>query len=219
MRIDIAQNNVFFCSDPHYHHKSIVKGVTNWEGNSECRDFDTLEEHDNTLVNNINNTVGENDTLFCLGDWSFGAMRKQIVCKRREFRDRINCKNIYFVIGNHDRNIRKNTDNVREIFSDVYDYLEVTFVEPYTGTEQGIKAFKQKVIMMHYPIRSWNHIRQGSWMLHGHCHSNLPDFVINGNIQKTIDVGFDAHPEFRPFSYSEVKEIMDKRKIFTEDHH
>jgi calcineurin-like phosphoesterase family protein len=219
MRIDISQNNVFFCSDPHYHHKSLVKGVTNWSSDSECRDFATLEEHDNLLVENINKTVGENDILFCLGDWAFGRIAKEDICYKTEFRNRINCKTIHFVLGNHDGGIVKNTDNVRDIFSSVSNYLEVTFVEPYIGTEQGIKASKQKVIMMHYPIRSWNYVRHGSWMLHGHCHANLPDYVVKGNVQRTMDVGFDAHPEFRPFSYEEVKEIMSKRKVFTEDHH
>lgn len=219
MKINVGQTNVFFCSDPHYHHKSLVRGVTNWKDDSPCRNFDTLKEHDDMLVNNINKTVGENDTLFCLGDWAFGAMKKQIVCKKREFRDRIKCKNIHFIIGNHDEAIRKDTDNVREIFSSVSNYLEVTFIEPYTGTEQGIKAFKQKVVMMHYPIRSWNWMRHGAYHLHGHCHNNLPDYVVKGEVQRTMDVGFDAHSEFKPFSYFEIKEIMDKRKVFTEDHH
>lgn len=219
MKINVKQENVFFCSDPHYHHKSLVRGTTNWSTSDECRDFDTLEKHDNVLVDNINNTVGENDILFCLGDWAFGAMKKQVNCRKTEFRNRINCKNVHFILGNHDEAIVKNTDNVREIFSSVNNYLEVTFIEPYEGTEQGVKAFKQKACMMHYPIRSWNYMRHGSWMLHGHCHNNLPDYVVKGNVQRTMDVGFDAHPEFRPFSYWEIKEIMSKRKVFTEDHH
>lgn len=214
-----------------YHHKSIVKGVTNWSKTEECRDFKTLKEHDDTLVGNINKTVGENDILFCLGDWSFGAMSEQSVCRRTEFRNRIKCKNIHFILGNHDEAIVANKDNVRDIFTSVQQYLEVTFIEPYEGKEQGIRAKKQKVIMMHYPIRSWNYMRAGAWMLHGHCHGNLPNLTVSKwrnkiiklfskrHIQKTMDVGFDCHPEFRPFSYNEIKEIMSKRKVFLEDHH
>ena len=219
MKINIKDKKVWFCSDPHYHHKSLVKGTTNWEDDSECRDFRTLEEHDNTLVDSINNVVGEDDILFCLGDWAFGRIAKESTCYKTEFRDRINCKTIHFVLGNHDEGIVKNTDNVRDIFTSVNNYLEVTFVEPYEGKKEGVKAKKYKTIMMHYPIRSWNYMRAGAWMLHGHCHANLPDHIVKGNIQRTMDVGFDAHPEFRPFSFQEVKEIMKKRTVFTEDHH
>jgi calcineurin-like phosphoesterase family protein len=219
MKINTNTTQVFFCSDPHYNHKSLVRGTSNWEDKSPCRDFTTLEEHDDTLVANINKTVPVNGVLFCLGDWSFGPLAGEKETRIREFRSRIKCRTVYLIEGNHDEAISKNLNNVQKIFSGVFKYLEVTFVNPYIGLEQGIKAKKHKVIMMHYPIRSWNHIRSGAWMLYGHCHSSLKDMIVNGKVQKTMDVGFDTHPEFRPYSYQEIKEIMSKREIFTEDHH
>jgi len=67
------KQNIFFCSDPHYNHKSIVKGTTEWKASSMCRNFSTLEEHNERLISNINETVGLNDILFCNGDWNFGS--------------------------------------------------------------------------------------------------------------------------------------------------
>jgi calcineurin-like phosphoesterase family protein len=104
MKIQINnKQNIFFCSDPHYGHVGIVRGTSSWEGKKGTRDFKTVEEHDNTLVNNINKTVGENDILFCLGDWSFGNYKSsENVSNIRKFREKINCKNIHLILGNHD---------------------------------------------------------------------------------------------------------------------
>jgi calcineurin-like phosphoesterase family protein len=217
MKIQITpKQNVFFCSDPHYHHKSLVKGTSNWADKSPCRDFATLEEHDTTLINNINFHVGENDILFCLGDWAFGRFQDSVEMAI-EARNRINCKNIYFCFGNHDSKLRKEKELLDKMFVHYADYMEV-YISEHTN-EQGVKPEKQFITMSHYSIRSWNRMRHGSWNLYGHSHNNLPDYVVKGNVQKSMDVGFDCHPEFRPFSYLEIKEIMDNRKIFTEDHH
>jgi calcineurin-like phosphoesterase family protein len=219
MKINVGQKNVFFMSDSHYHHRSLVRGTSNWEDKSPCRNFDTLSEHDSTLVENINSTVGIDAILFCLGDWSFGNISNERDSKAREFRDAINCREVHLALGNHDQIIRDNENDIQDIFSSVSNYLEVLFIEPADNKLQGVKAEKQRVSMMHYPIRSWNHQRKGAWMLHGHCHGSLPDLIIKGNTQRTMDVGVDCHPKFKPYSYWEIKEIMNNRKVFTEDHH
>ena len=218
MKINIGQNNVFFCSDPHYNQNNIVKGISTWRDSDSCRDFMTLEEHDNTLVENINKMVGKDDILFCLGDWNFGSYTSgDSFSKGIEFRNRINCETIHLILGNHDQDIRDNKDDIQSIFESVSFYKELVIIEP--SKTEGVKALKQHINLMHYPIRSWSKQRRGSWMLHGHCHGNLPDMEINGNLLKTMDVGFDCHPEFRPFSYQEIKKIMGKRYILTGDHH
>ena len=51
-------------------------------------------------------------------------------------------------------------------------------------------------------------------MLFGHCHSNYKD--VKG---KSMDVGIDCHPEFKPFSYWEIKELLDKKEQVVVDHH
>lgn len=53
--------NIFFTSDTHYGHSNIVKGTTKWDlsgqtrGNQSVRDFDTLEEHDQAIVDGSRN--------------------------------------------------------------------------------------------------------------------------------------------------------------------
>lgn len=211
MKIIRDNKEIYFCSDPHYHHGSLVRGTSKWEDKSPCRDFDTLEEHNNTLVDNINKTVGVNDVLFCLGDWAFGGYKDDENIKMiKKFRERLKVKQLYLILGNHDAPIR-NSESLKSLFSGVFDYLEIYVVSP--SKEQGVKAHKQHIIMCHYAFRTWNRQRKGSWNLFGHSHNNLE------GIGKQMDVGFDTREGFKPYSFAEVKEILDKKElVITEKH-
>ena len=117
---------LFFTSDTHYAHSNICSATTNWtESSNLTREFNSLDHMNNTLVNNINCMVGEDDILIHLGDWSFGGFEKV-----QEFRDRILCKNIHLVLGNHDDHISRNKENVQRLFSSVQDYLKLDIRRP-----------------------------------------------------------------------------------------
>ena len=195
-------SQIWFTSDTHYNHSNIVRGTSKWEDKSMCRDFDTVEEMNTAIVNNINALVKENDILFHLGDWSFGG--KENI---REFRDRINCKNIHLTLGNHDIFIYKNADNIRSVFSTVKEYRELT-------------VFGQhKFVLCHYPMRTWNNAYKGTAMLFGHTHGNIAEYVVNNQHMKTMDVGMDCN-DLKPFSLKEILEIMQNRESLTNiDHH
>lgn len=197
----------------HYNHSSIVRGTSTWENADNCRNFDTLEKHDATLVKNINDTVGENDILISLGDWNFGDYKSGAsITNTRKFREQLNVKRVIHCLGNHDAHIRQNKDNSKELFSWVGDYLELEIIED--SKEQGVKPYRQKIVCSHYPITSWNHVSRGSFMLFGHQHGN------GGQIKgKSMDVGIDCHPAFRPFSYLEIKELLKDKSIYAPDHH
>jgi len=207
----------WFVSDTHYKHKNIVKGVSNWSDTSRCRPFDTLEEHDDTLVNNINACVNKNDTLWHMGDWSFGGIRSVL-----EFRERLNCKNIIIVCGNHDHHIRNNRaipiGDPQDVKEGIRAHTLFTKVREY----RMVKIQDQPIVMSHYAMRVWEGSHKGFWMLHGHSHGSLNnDFHVNSYYakMKTMDVGIDTHPEFRPYSFDEIKIIMDERETILIDHH
>lgn len=194
-------SNVWFSSDWHGGHTNIVKGTSKWEDTTQCRNFDTVEEHDTVLSDNINRIVKSNDHLYFLGDFSMGG-RDMIY----PFRKRINCNNIHFVGGNHDLHIRKNvilkTDtgyiNAQSLFNSYDEILEKKI---------GDTTF----VMCHYPFRTWHKIGRGSIMLHGHCHGNIQDYIFEDNYLKQMDVGIDTHPEFRPYHIDEIRAIMRER--------
>ena len=203
----VAQN-VFLTSDTHYGHKNICRGVTDWrlpDGSipvSQTRDFLSVDEMNDVIVRNINEVVGENDILIHLGDWSFGGFENI-----RKFRDRILCKEIHLILGNHDHHIERNRDGVRGLFKSVNEYVELT-----VGGD--------KFVLMHYPLSSWNGLNKGVIHLHGHVH--LPNEKKFGKGRK-MDVGMDGSEEFRPYNLiREIVPIMKKREIVSDmefDHH
>jgi len=201
---------VFFMSDPHYNHTNICRGTTKWkDANDLTRDFPTLSKMNDTIVDNINSKVGQDDILIHLGDHSFGGFEKI-----REFRYRLHCKNIHLILGNHDHHIAANKDNIQEIFTSVHQYLELQVIKNSGTPLKSVHDF----VLFHYPITSWNNMRPEIIMLHGHCH--LPPHLRIGK-GKTMDVGLDGN-NMSPISLNEVLYLMDKQPVasgFEFDHH
>ena len=200
---------VWITSDTHYNHTNICRGVTAWrmpDGSlpeSQTRDFPNLQKMNSAIVNNINEVVGQDDVLIHLGDWSFGGF-EQI----EEFYDRLICKNIHLILGNHDHHIDRNRENIKRLF------LSVSWFEQFQYQGETIE-------MMHYPISSWNGLRKGRVHLHGHCH--LPHAVKISNGRR-MDVGMDGHPEFRPYDLlkeclNPLKKLKTGSELGALDHH
>src|SRR5690348_10477072 len=145
-------SNIWFTSDTHYHHKNLVVSTSEWIDKTTCRNFPSLEEHDNTLVDNINNVVKVNDILYHVGDWSFGGKERV-----GEFRKRINCNTIHLILGNHDQHIQK-------------ERIPVYFDRVTLRLDKKING--QNMTLHHYPMRSWNKAAEGAWHLYGHHHNN-----------------------------------------------
>ena len=57
----MREYNVFFTSDTHFGHKNLLKI-------GKGRPFDTIEEHDEALIENWNKVVKPNDLVYHLGD-------------------------------------------------------------------------------------------------------------------------------------------------------
>lgn len=202
--------NIWITADTHYNHKNICRGVTEWrmpDGSipiSQTRDFPTIQKMNDAMVNNINSIIMQDDILIHLGDWSFGGFESI-----REFYDRLVCKNIHLILGNHDQHIVKNKEDIRELFlsvekeNDQYKYERIYFH------------------LHHYPIMSWRDMKQGTIHLHGHTHFSGDNRFGKG---KKMDIGIDGHPEFKPYNLVEVIKLMEARPIISEyetvlDHH
>ena len=93
-------NKTYLFTDPHYGHKNICRGTSEWNPCRTIRDFETIEKMNNAIVESINAIADQNDTLMCLGDWSFGGIENVYT-----FYCRLICKNIIFIPGNHDKHI------------------------------------------------------------------------------------------------------------------
>ena len=143
MKLEIPKGvNVWFTSDTHYNHKNICRGVSNWEAGRGTRDFATLQKMNEVIVNQINSKVMEDDILFHLGDWSFGGFESIT-----EFRNRIVCKNIHLILGNHDHHIENNADGVQDLFASVNQYLKMQI--NVNRTANGVDKHNFVYIMSH----------------------------------------------------------------------
>lgn len=173
--------------------------------------FDCVNAMDEKLIENWNSVVGENDTVYFLGDFTFGKNVKKLT-------DRLNGK-IYAIRGNHDKPV----DNEKSEFGWVKDYFELKVPDP------SVPRGSQKIILFHYAIRVWNQMHYNTWHLYGHSHGTLPE-----EENKSFDVGIDAiahrfassrgekktrEQDYRPISYEEVSSIMAAKEFKPLDHH
>lgn len=196
MRLKIDNQNVWFASDYHFCHANVIK--------YDNRPFDDVQEMDHALIENWNELVDKNDTVIYLGDLCFdrsSTVSKSIV-------DQLNGK-IHFVLGNHDKE-----KDIKKIgrFESVSDYINLSVLDSDNPRKY------QGIMIMHFPILSWDKSHHGEWHLHGHCHGsfmNNPEYSWYYE-RKVLDVGCNM-TNYKPISYAEVKEIMNKKE--NSEHH
>ncbi len=138
----------YFITDCHFGHHNILKFLDN-DGKL-TRDFKTIEEHDNLIIENINTVVRPCDKIFVLGDC---AMYRRCLSTL----DRIITKKRILIRGNHD------------IFQ-LKDYI------PYFNDVRAYKIMpKHGIIFSHIPIHPCQ--LEGRFVLniHGHMHQNKID--------------------------------------------
>lgn len=215
--------DIWFTADLHLGHKNIVKGISEFKNKEvNCRNFNTLEQHDKTILNGINKYVKKNDILYIAGDFSLGG-RENV----KKYRDKINCLIIHLCLGNHDIHISKNavlSDNTRtqDLFTSVSTVLDK-------------KIRSKNYVISHYAHRAWHNGAHGSINLHGDAHGNLkpyekllhiadePILYKTEDLYKQFDIGIDVayqmFREYRPFHITEIEEIMGNRINLNVDHH
>lgn len=88
---------IFFTSDTHFGHKHII--------DFSFRPFVSLEEHDRKLIENWNEVVSPEDTVYHLGDFAMGQ-----ASKHSDYVSQLNGYKI-LIRGNHDPTITKNLSN------------------------------------------------------------------------------------------------------------
>jgi calcineurin-like phosphoesterase family protein len=185
----ISCEDIYFTSDIHFFHENIIKFCSR-----PYKDVDAMTE---AIVANWNNKVPKGATVYILGDLAMGGKRRadellQILSNMNGYK--------ILVPGNHDTYVLKDRR------FDNYIYVESDYKEIFVAEKQQT----QQIVMMHYPIASWNNMYKGSWMLHGHCHHNNNEGLnLRGAI---LDVGIDGKGYgHSPLSYSDVKVLIENK--------
>ncbi len=192
---------IYFTSDLHLGHDNAIE--------FKRRPFANVEEMNQKLIRNINETVGPNDELWVLGDFSYKINKEQV----RQLRREIQCRHVHLIYGNHDKDYSSD-----HIFQSVQYYKE-------------LKTAYGKFVLFHYPILEWNAAHYGSIHLHGHIHStgeynaeNLKkkyiDRIQSNHLSRhdelnlrIYDVGVDAN-HYYPVSLEKIAQIMNLTPVY-----
>lgn len=176
----------YFTSDLHLGHKSIIKDCN--------RPFNSVEEMNETLINNFNKIVKENDTVYIVGDLFFEQKNNF-----EKTLQRLNGKK-HLIIGNHDRDWMKQCD-CKKYFESIQNMIN-------TEIDNTL------ITLCHYPMMTWYKQDSGSYMVYGHIHNNKNDyfFPMLRKLQNALNAGVDVN-NYRPVS---IDELIENNKKFRE---
>ena len=128
----------YYISDTHFGHENIIKLAK--------RPFCSIDEMDETVIENWNSIVKNGDLVYHLGDFCWN--------NPKQYRERLN-GNIILIIGNHDKRLSSREKSA--FFEQVYTYRK-------------IKDGDHNLVLFHYPIWSWDGLYRGTHHLQGHIH-------------------------------------------------
>ena len=128
---------IWFYSDPHFDHENIIRYC-----NRPFTSVNTMNEH---LLTQFNRRVSQGDTVYFLGDMSFGRS-----ARKPEYWLGLLNGNITYIKGSHDEGIE----------ADGYFWLDIA---------------SYRVLLVHDPkeallVPDYN----GEWIIHGHTHHYSP---------------------------------------------
>ena len=136
----MGQSTIFFIGDTHLGHSKILEFEG---GNGRQHKFSTIEEHDETIIDNWNNIVRNRDTIIHLGDVAFKNFHN---LKRLKGYKKL-------ILGNHD-----NEKLVGEYFDRLHGAVKM--------------KYKNKTFMLtHIPIHPYEFTYRVEYNIHGHLHN------------------------------------------------
>lgn len=157
----------YFISDLHFGHKNCLA--------FDNRPFNSIEEHDEYIINAWNQTVNNDDNVYILGDISWYKEVKTI-----EIFKKLNGKK-HLIKGNHDDRLLKN-EELRKLFVEIKDYKEVNIGD------------NKSIVLSHYPIPCFKNHFYGWIMLYGHVHNSF-EWNMMENVKRQMTELYDKKCE------------------------
>ncbi len=94
VRLHRRQESLFVIGDLHFDHEAVIKGCD--------RPFGSVDERNEALIEYWNDVVGIDDTVYVLGDFTFGASPRRV----QELADLLNGVKV-FIPGTHDERSKR----------------------------------------------------------------------------------------------------------------
>lgn len=143
---------IFFTSDLHFDHAGIIKMCN--------RPFNDVKEMNDYLIDKINSLVKTEDKLYHLGDLSW--------THPEPFIKRINCRDITFIKGNHDK--------------------DSWHLEEYGEYRTQLYLKSHNIFLNHFPHAYWPCSHYGSNHLYGHCVDIKTEILTNNGWKNYITI-------------------------------
>jgi calcineurin-like phosphoesterase family protein/2'-5' RNA ligase len=157
----------YFIGDTHFDHANIIRYCN--------RPFSDVHEMNRFIKDNWNGTVGRNDTVYFLGDWSFGRHSRAPRYWMRQLKGRIVC-----IRGSHDRDAGcAGFDSQGTLQAPGYEFLMVHDPKDRPPGWQG-------------------------WTIHGHVHNNdMQNYPFINGERRTINVSAEL-VNYKPVNLSHL---------------
>lgn len=134
---------IFYTSDLHFGHANAIK--------FDHRPFQDVQDMERQMIKNWNETVGDEDEVYLLGDFCFNLKEDPAVILRR-----LNGRK-HLIQGNHDGPVLKSEEAVK-----CFETID----------KMGyVKDGERLIVMCHFPIAEWNKKGKGACHFYGHIHA------------------------------------------------
>ena len=167
----------FYLADTHFFHANVICF------NRHTEKFSSVEEMNQTIINNWNSVVSKNDNVYLVGDecWLKGND------KRWEEVFSTLKGNIFLIRGNH--SLSSYPANLKKYFCDIKDYMEIT---------DYVNNIAYHVILCHYPIICFKNDNNPFYiMIHGHTHYYTNEAIYMREQIKEIKNKYVQYPDNR----------------------
>jgi calcineurin-like phosphoesterase family protein len=168
---------VCFTSDQHFGHAAARSFYR--------RPFSSITEMDRVMIDRWNSVVEPEDEVWHLGDFCVRQSAERVASLLMVLNGRK-----HLITGNNDDATVTDCDG----WQSVQPYAEVT-------------VDGRRLVLCHYPFRTWRNMGRGAINLHGHSHGKLKP------LPRQFDVGVDV----RNFQPVRLADIIGKARVRTLD--
>ena len=145
----------FYISDLHFGHKAAIQ--------YDNRPFWDTADMERELIANWNAVVHPKDTVYIVGDFSWGNADEWLRIIRKLKGQKV------LIEGNHD--LKTYPEELRKEFLDIAPYKEIV--------DNGSGSEGRKVILSHYPIMLYKHSNNRKYyMICGHVHRSQENYYL-----------------------------------------
>ena len=172
----------YFTADLHFGHGGIIDFCN--------RPFEDVSEMNQTLINNWNSRVSNEDHVYIAGDLFYGGRDAAGQDEAIAIVKKLNGI-LHLIAGNHDFPYLKNMD-YHYLFADV-DQIRY------------LKHDGEHIFLCHYPMAEWSGYFRGSWHIYGHIHNQKNTaYQYMSTQSKALNAGVDICG-FMPVTFQELK--------------